>query len=300
MPNQEIIDYIKKQLEEGVSETEIRVALRFRKFKEEEIEEAFLYIKSEKIVSQSLEYSSDKMMKGSEILSRSIRTYKERLGTFLGIVSIPIFWIFIILGALFLVTGKDVVSDDRYAFMAGIVAILVIIPVFILQQIALVLAIKNKDEKRVFILYKQAKDYFFKYLGTAILVGLIVFGGLLLLIIPGVIFAVFYGLATTIVVLENAVGMDALRKSKEYIKRDLWGYLSRWAFMIVIFSIFTIFLSLVLGILFISYPETGQNITDLISWLLMPIPIIYTVELYLNLKALKSSDVKVEDNKKEN
>lgn len=69
--------------------------------------------------------------------------------------------------------------------------------------------------------YQIAIKFFWPSLGVAVLRALIVIGGLILLIVPGIIWAMRYSLATQIVVLEGKNGWEAMTKSKELTKGGL-------------------------------------------------------------------------------
>ena len=60
---------------------------------------------------------------------------------------------------------------------------------------------------------------------------------MILLVIPGIIFAVWYSFTTMVVVLEGLRGSDAMRKSKSYVQGRWWGVFGR-----------VILLSIVIGI----------------------------------------------------
>ncbi|MCK5595127.1 DUF4339 domain-containing protein [bacterium] len=70
--------------------------------------------------------------------------------------------------------------------------------------------------------YKTGFKKFFPYLWVSILVGLAVFGGALLLIIPGIIFAVWFSLAGYVRVIEGTGGTAALKRSKQLVKGNWW------------------------------------------------------------------------------
>lgn len=68
-----------------------------------------------------------------------------------------------------------------------------------------------------------------KFLGTQILYGLIVVGGFILLVVPGVIFLAWFSMAQYVMVEEHIYGMAALRRSRELVRGriwDIWGTLS--------------------------------------------------------------------------
>ena len=66
-------------------------------------------------------------------------------------------------------------------------------------------------------LFSQA-PLFFKYLGASILYGLAVVGGLILLVIPGIIFALKYMFAQVLVIERGYGPIEAMKKSAEITK----------------------------------------------------------------------------------
>lgn len=65
---------------------------------------------------------------------------------------------------------------------------------------------------------------FFPLIWTWILVGIVVGIGFLLLIIPGILFALWYSLATQVVVIEKINGFAAMKRSKAVIKGHIGQY----------------------------------------------------------------------------
>lgn len=77
---------------------------------------------------------------------------------------------------------------------------------------------------------------------TGLLAGLAVLGGVLLLVIPGIIFAVWFTFTTQIVVFENLSGTEALSRSKQLVKGRFWktvGYLLFPTLIIFVYSFIT-------------------------------------------------------------
>ncbi|WP_437223407.1 hypothetical protein SH661x_003205 [Planctomicrobium sp. SH661] len=60
---------------------------------------------------------------------------------------------------------------------------------------------------------------------TSILMGLAILGGLILLIIPGILFAIWFGLSQNVVVLENLSGSKALSRSKQLVRPYMGTFL---------------------------------------------------------------------------
>jgi len=103
------------------------------------------------------------------------------------------------------------------------------------------------------------------------LFGFIITGGFLLLVIPGIIFGVWFAFAQFILAREDVKGMDALLKSKEYV-RDRWFDVFLRLFVIWIVSI-------VVGMV----PLVGP----ILSILFMPFMMIFAYLIYQDLRTLK-------------
>lgn len=69
---------------------------------------------------------------------------------------------------------------------------------------------------------KTGFSRFFPLLWTGILTGLAVGVGMILLIIPGILFAVWFSLAQEITVLEGINGSDAMGRSKKLMAGNFW------------------------------------------------------------------------------
>lgn len=73
---------------------------------------------------------------------------------------------------------------------------------------------------------EESYRYGFKRLGSVILVsalvGLAVIGGVILLIIPGIIFFVFFSVSVPVLIVENRRGREAMRRSWKLVKGHAW------------------------------------------------------------------------------
>jgi Flp pilus assembly protein TadD len=103
------------------------------------------------------------------------------------------------------------------------------------------------------------------------LTGLIVTGAYLLLVIPGVIFTVWFFFAPFVFIEEDVRGMNALLKSKEYVRGRWFGVCVR---LIAIWLILALISSI---------PIAGQ----VLALFLIPFGFIYTFLMYKDLKALR-------------
>lgn len=96
----------------------------------------------------------------------------------------------------------------------------------------------------------KAEGVFWIYLGGAILYGLIVLGGLLLLIVPGIYWAIKYQFVLQLIVDKKLGPVDALKASGKITNTHKWWLLGFAIILglINLATIFTLFLGLVITI----------------------------------------------------
>jgi len=107
-----------------------------------------------------------------------------------------------------------------------------------------------------------------KYLLVTLVLGIIIFFGLILLVIPAIIFGIWYSF-TLLLVLDKDIGIgEALKKSKEMVNGKFWKILGRTA----IFGLFSILISIVVSIV----PFVGEFAVSFLSPLFMlPFYLLY-------------------------
>ena len=145
--------------------------------------------------------------------------------------------------------------------------------------------------KTLEIAFKKIPSYFL----VTLLTGLIVFGGFILLIIPGIIFMVWYCFSAYITVLEEKdnKGMAALKASKNLVK-GRWGA-TFWRLLLPGLVVYAV---IIVVVIILSYVISGgifnlesfnsmimfNALTSLITLILMPLFVTFSVILYHNLK----------------
>lgn len=221
--------------------------------------------------------------KASELLKQALNIYKRRFGTFLGIVAIPLFLSFVFL-SLPLLIQKNIFLFFLFFFLGFLVTIFV----HLWSQTALIYAIKDREEKiGIGEAYKRGLPKIIPYLWVSILSGFITLGGFFLFIIPGIIFAVWFSLAKFIVIAENVKGMNALLKSREYVK-GMWGSVF-WRLLFIILLVFLFSLTFVVILVLLKIPlELVKGISNFFFALFfIPLVTSYTFLIYEGLKAIK-------------
>ena len=207
-----------------------------------------------------------------DLFRKSWEIYRSRIGVLLPVylLSIVIFLaafgvgvgVSVVFG-LFAqsVRGPVIVSGALAGFLAAMVA-------FFWALAALTFAVVDE---RIGIREAFGKGWerIMAFAWLYVLSGFIITGGYLLLIIPGLIFLVWFGFGQFILAEEDQRGMQALLKSKEYVRGRWFGVF--WRLLVVWLA------SAGLGVI----PFIGP----LLSLLFVPFVMIYMYLLYGDLKA---------------
>lgn len=168
-----------------------------------------------------------------EILSAAFNIYKanaSKLILIVAIVVVPLSFINALLsGVAFRGTtnAQDVVIDRSFGlFVAGALATAVIsIIIWAVLQAAILRAAAQATIGDP-VDPEESYRYGFKRLGSVILVSLLVglalVGGFILLVIPGIIFWVFFSVSVPVLIVENRRGRAAMSRSWNLVKGHFW------------------------------------------------------------------------------
>ncbi len=228
-----------------------------------------------------------------ELLSKTWQVYKSKIKVFLGIMLLPVLIniVFFLVAAgagLAGLAGKQFLKISLggalpFMIVLGIILFLGVIIIGLWAQIALLFAIKERKQQ-IGIKASFAKGWhkIISFLWISILTSLVTMAGFLLLVVPGIIFAVWFSLAPYVLVSEGLKGKKALSRSRQLVKGN-WGKVFWRLFIITAISlIISISLSFI------------TNVANLIIPLfLTPFVIVYTYLLYENIKRLKEGRIAV-------
>lgn len=126
------------------------------------------------------------------------------------------------------------------------------------------------------------------YLWIGILTGLITMVGFILLVVPGIIFSIWYLFGTMVFLTEGDRGQKALEKSKAYVRGYWWAIAGRQ----IILGIIILCLNILAAIATLAAPGNAlaSQATQLIIQILYgPFAVVYLYRLYLQLRAVKPS-----------
>ncbi len=228
----------------------------------------------------------------SELLRNSWHQFKLRWPTYFGILIAPlvISAIFGVLTAVEKSSGPAVINSTPSINPALlIILVIAMIVAYLWSSVALVVAIKE-DGIGVGDAYSKAKSLILPYLWVNILLAVIVGVGFILLVIPGILFMLWYAFATYIVIdQDNIRGMDALRKSKEYMQGNIGAVFWRGLAGGLIIFIPVIILTAIIGAL-VSSVQVSSVISNIISYAVTPLLTIFGFLLYRAVKAKKEAE----------
>lgn len=319
MISKDIVDYIKTQINKGQSKEDVKKALVSAGWQVMDIEEAFKHAESG-IPLAPAPYSYQAAQSGqnasvlsspTDLLKEAWNFYKTRLSTFIGITLIPIAGMIILtmtIVAVLVGSGFFKTYIPERSFVSGINPLLIIIfitsfiGIIILQlwsQAALLFAIKDSKENiGIKESYRRGWHKIGSIFWVGLLSGIIVMGGYLLFIIPGIIFGIWFSIASMIVVVEGLGGMTAILKSKSYVSGYWWEVFWRLLFLgLILGGIGLIFglpgwiINFIAGLTKSSSLSAIGDILSfagsIVGFVLAPISVIYTFLVYKNLKAIK-------------
>ncbi len=222
-----------------------------------------------------------------ELLSKTFQIYKKRIGVLLVISVIP-FLTYLVFAPFFLIPLLFSLPFIAFYKSLGLLLIPLILLIVVLGIImvivnlwagaSLLYAVKGRDQEiGIKESFAMAWPKILSYWWISILNGIIVMLGFLLLIIPGIIFSIWFSFSFYVLVSEDRKGMKALLRSKELVKGYWWKVF--WRFFVLNIIIFLI----AYIVSFIPFIKT------IIYLFITPFSVIFGFLIYENLKQLKWS-----------
>jgi hypothetical protein len=113
---------------------------------------------------------------------------------------------------------------------------------------------------------------------------LVVFGGFMLLIIPGIIVSVWFSKSVYVSIVEDTSAKKSLEKSREYVRGRFWPVVGRALAVAVISMLISVFLAVLLVLIMGSGPgyKLAHRVIYYALW--TPFHIIYSFLVYWSLK----------------
>lgn len=163
--------------------------------------------------------------------------------------------VMMLLGFLLIGFGAGIsglLNQNPLSWGAGAIAMFLIFfaVIAIISSIAqigsIIIFYEGNPKISVFSVIKKSAKYILPLIGTGLLVFFIVFGGLLLFIIPGIVFSIFLGLAYYSVIIENKGPISALKRSIFLVKGNFSAFFLRILALWGVVFLVTVVISLIL------------------------------------------------------
>ncbi len=219
-----------------------------------------------------------------DLFDKTVNIFKEKYQLFIGITAIPVILNIII--ALITPDRNNMTNTiDSIDFLILPLSLLYLVAT-IASSIATLYAIPSKT-LTISEAYKKTPNKILPYFAVLLLAGLAVFGGFLLLIIPGIILLVWFSLATYTLVFENTGIVESFKKSKQYVT-GLWFAVFGKIVFLVFFFIGTYLVLGILSTIFGIRDMIVLTILDsLVSLIITPLGIIFMYLVYKNVKEIQ-------------
>lgn len=175
------------------------------------------------------------------------------------------------------------------SIIIGFISVLFAIYFSIRGLMASFLLVKKNYAGDELAIFKETKPYFWSYLGLTILTAVLVLLWCLLLIIPGIIYGVFYTFACYAFFFEDKKGMAAIRRSTQLVAGYWWPVFGR----LVAFGLMMWIFMLIISIPLYSTDRgtwlynSWNTVVQIISFLTGPIALLYNFRLYQDLVKIK-------------
>lgn len=218
------------------------------------------------------------------LLKDAITLFKGNPKLYMGIYLVPLV---VTLLMIFVVKDPEtsVMSGMDWLVFLTFVVIMMVVNVF--MGIAMVNAVHDST-LTVKGAYTKAKKHFWSYIGLGFLISVAVMVGFILLIIPGIIFAVWLSMAYFVLIVENKGITDSMKQSKDYVTGHWWAVFGRMLFLVLASFIVGIVAGIVVGILSFFLPEMIAGlIFTLLNIVLVPISVAYFYLIYRDLSNMK-------------
>ncbi len=291
MTNQQALDLIKQHLASGKTPDEVKQTMLAAGFTAADIEEG-LKIAAEPQIPGSTPHTALPSAQGQlpsaqELLRQAWEFYKKYFSLLVPIYAIPY-----AVTLVFVLLSSGIKHGGSLA--AGLIGLSVIVWVlmvimWIWAEAAILFAIKDPEPNmNVSAALTKGRAKIWPMFITGLLSGLAVLGGFILLIIPGIIFALWFSQSAYIVVSEDLEGTKALSQSKKYVSGRLGAVFWRGFVLVVISIIISAVINSIAGAIFGSQGTQSEVERALVNGIVTvfwaPFATVYGYKLYTYLK----------------
>lgn len=281
MDNEQLVNYIKTEHQKGIQLEVISDKLLAAGYSRQDVGKAFI-----RVFGPKPSISILKLPKIDDLVGKSILLYRENWKVLLTLVFLPNLVSYNI--GLIIIKLLNIHSGTPALILMlsfGLIGWLI----NLWFTTALFYAIVNIGNKINFYqaIRRKMKEIM-KFWWINFLISAATVIGVILLIIPGIIFIVWFSCAQFIFFAENLSGFGALKRSRYYVKGYVMSVFWRLLGLGIGISVIELGFAFLLKYLTLYQPVVGSVISTLLWSLIVPIPIIYSFLIYQKLKEIKS------------
>lgn len=245
--------------------------------------------------------SSGKLITVSELFSKSFSFSKIIFWKVIGMILLPtityipmaiIFGLFYLTKYFSLNLGSAA-STIIYIILGilGLAAVILAVYVYFIAQVGVYLIIRDQNNNpKIWPTFKAARSQAISFFETNFLTSIFIFLWTLLLVVPGIMMAIYYNFVAWVFVFEGLKNKAAMRRSKELVKGKWWSVFGR--FFLFAFPIWLVF---VIPSIFIEEKSTADQIysfvVDIVSLVITPFALSYGYYIYKSLVELKNNNI---------
>ena len=269
---EELEDYIREQLRKDVSPEIIEEVLISEGWTMEDIRPVFASIR------KSAQSTLKPLPSINILLSDSFKIFKKLLRI---VVSI---YVVLAIGEAF--SNEDFlmfVGTDKSSTLAALLSILSVGLILISYTVLTYSVVHNGSIKSVRAAYKEGAFLTPSYILVVLIYAAAVFGGMILFIVPGIIFGVWYSVSVYVLFAEKRYGTNALARSSQYV-RFRWLDVFWRIIGIVGLAFLVNLLSDFLGTMIKGHLILKLLITRPLQFAVFTLVTIYMYELYRSLR----------------
>ena len=231
-----------------------------------------------------------------ENLETAIKTWWKHLIKFVRIylwgllfTLAPIMIFLIVLGLGFLTRLEQTLPFLIIGGFIGVWAFIFAIYFGIRTYLSLFLLVKKDYAGKELEIYKESKEYFWSYLAVVALTAILMMLWFLALIIPAIIYSIFYAFTVYAFMFEGKRDISAVKRSQELVTGYWWAVFGRFLFIGLILWVFIMIISIPLNFV----PETSAfaiiwgAFIQIVNYLIGPICMLFTYQMYQDLVRIK-------------
>lgn len=208
-----------------------------------------------------------------QLFSSTWKEYKNRF-----LVFFMISFVANVLSLVFQFVPED--SSQPWVWAAAAVLFLAMLYIALWGQGALTLAVRSSEKNDWTTFFTRSHNKILTLLWSGILTFLAVLGGTVLLIVPGIIFGIWFSFASFFIMYEDKKAIDSMKASKALVTGNVFGILVRW----LVPGVIALVISVIVSLLTVNSMMASAIASFIFSVLLTPFFTLYGYYIYEGLK----------------